>query len=91
LRAIQDISSTARAATMGAVELLLVDMEDVTAGTISDADGKVEFADKPDASNYSLVDEIAARTIVSGGKVLAVRKSDIPGGQSLAAVLRFAV
>lgn len=91
LRSTQDISQAARAATMGAIELLLVDMDDLTAGTISDADGKVEFAAAADATNYSLVDEIAARAINSGAKVLAVRKADIPGEKSLAAVLRYAV
>jgi hypothetical protein len=91
LRSTQDISQAARAATMGAIELLLVDMDDVTAGTISEDEGKVEFAAAADSTNYSLVDEIAARAINSGAKVLAVRKSDIPDGKSLAAVLRYAV
>ena len=43
------------------------------------------------STNYSLVDEIAARAINSGAKVLAVRKADIPGEKSLAAVLRYVV
>jgi hypothetical protein len=37
-----------------------------------------------------VVDEIARRVWLSGGKVLAVRRDDIPGRNSVAAVLRYA-
>ena len=37
------------------------------------------------------VDEIAARALLSGANVLGVRKENIPGGASLAAILRFPV
>ena len=40
---------------------------------------------------YGVVDEIARRTWLAGGRVLAVRREDIPGGRSLAAILRFTV
>ena len=35
--------------------------------------------------------EIATRVIRSGGRIIAVRKVDIPGGKSLAAILRYAM
>jgi hypothetical protein len=38
-----------------------------------------------------VVDEIASRVIRSGGQILGVRKTDIPGGKSLAAILRYAM
>jgi hypothetical protein len=38
-----------------------------------------------------VVDEIAARTLAMGGRVLGVRRDDIPGGGELAAILRYAV
>jgi hypothetical protein len=38
-----------------------------------------------------LVDEIASRVIASGGHVTGVRKADIPGGEVLAAILRYPV
>jgi hypothetical protein len=38
-----------------------------------------------------VVDEIASRVIRSGGRILGVRKADIPGGKSLAAILRYAI
>jgi hypothetical protein len=40
--------------------------------------------------NYGVVDEIARRVWLNGGRVLAVRCSDIPGKGSLAAILRYA-
>ena len=44
-----------------------------------------------DAVNYGVVDEIARRVWLNGGKVLAVRQDDIPEGGSLAAILRYAL
>jgi hypothetical protein len=43
-----------------------------------------------DAINYGVVDEIARRVWMDGGKVLAVRRDDIPGNGSVAAILRYA-
>jgi hypothetical protein len=38
-----------------------------------------------------VVDEIARRVLLTGGRVLAVRRQDIPGGGSAAAILRYPV
>jgi hypothetical protein len=37
------------------------------------------------------VDEIARRVLLSAGRVLAVRRDDVPGGGAVAAILRYAV
>jgi hypothetical protein len=37
---------------------------------------------------YSIVDEIAARSLLAGARVLDVRRGDIPGGGSHAAIPR---
>src|SRR5436190_19764323 len=58
-------------------------------GTVSEVDGSTTFADRPSAGSYGVVDEIARRVIHAGGRVLGVRKTDISGGKSLAAVLRY--
>jgi hypothetical protein len=89
-RATSDVSAAARAATYGAVETLLVDINEFTPGTIDDA-GKVTFTNGGGGTNYGVVDEIASRVILSSGRVLGVRTSDIPGGGPLAAILRYAV
>jgi hypothetical protein len=58
---------------------------------VDDTDGTVTFAKSANARDYGVVDEIASRVIGSGGRILGVRKADIPGGKSLAAILRYAM
>jgi hypothetical protein len=88
-RATTDIGEAARAATRGAVELLLVDIDTVVPGAIDDETGAVTFASEASAATYGVVDEIAGRAILTAAKVLAVRRGDIPDGASLAATLRY--
>ena len=90
-RATADIAQAARAATFGAVETLLVDIDEVVPGWIDRETGAVTFTEGADATTYGIVDEIAARTLGAGGEVLGVRGSDLPEGASLAAVLRYPV
>jgi hypothetical protein len=89
-RATTDIAQAARAATFGAVETLIVDMDVTVPGSI-DADGAVTFSDADDAETYGVVDEIVTRALHGGARIVAARKDDIPGGGTLAAVLRYAV
>jgi hypothetical protein len=89
-RATTDIAQTARAATMGAVDSVLMDIDEIIPGRI-DERGAIVFAKQASASNYDLVDEIAARVITNGGRVIGVRKTDIPRRESLAAILRYPV
>ena len=88
-RTTTDIAVAARAATFGAVDTLLVDIDEVVIGTVDEESGAVAFSDRPGRDSYGVVDEIAGRALVSGAKVLGVRKSDIPSGASLAAILRY--
>jgi hypothetical protein len=90
-RATTDIAQAARAATSGAVDLLLVDIDEVIPGEVDETDGSVRFAEPGEAGSYGIVDEIACRTLANGGKVLAARKADLPEGAPLAAVLRYPV
>lgn len=89
-RATTDIAQAARAATMGAVESMLVDIDEVVLGRIDD-NGAIVFAEHANASNYDLVDEIATRVIATGGRVIGVRKADIPRAVALAVILRYPV
>ena len=87
-RASADIADVARAATYGLVDTVLVDIDEVVPGYI-DENGAVTFDDTGDAVNYGVVDEIARRVLLNSGKVLAVRRGDIPGNGSVAAILRY--
>lgn len=84
-----DVATVARAATQGAVDTLLVDVDEKLPGHVDEDSGAVTFA-ADDAVSYGVVDEIARRVLLTGGRVLAVRAPDIPGGGPLAAILRYA-
>ncbi len=89
-RAVSDIAQAARAATAGAIDTLIVDMDVTVPGTVAD-DGSVTFADTDDAVTYGVVDEIVARALRSGARIVAARQGEVPGGGALAAILRYPV
>src|SRR5215471_7409400 len=88
-RASADIADVARAATYGLVDTVLVDIDEVVPGYVGE-DGSIAIDRADDAVNYGVVDEIARRVWLNGGRVLAVRRADIPGDGSVAAILRYA-
>ena len=90
-RAISDLQAIARAATFGAVDLLLVDIDEVMPGTVDETDGTVTRATKPSTASYDVFDEITGRVILASGRVLAVRRADMPDGAAVAAILRYPV
>ncbi|MFN4129675.1 MAG: hypothetical protein ACK4GC_07650 [Paracoccaceae bacterium] len=90
-RSLTDVSDVAKAATFGAVDTLLVDIDGVVPGSVDETTGAVTFDKDSTAANLGIVDEIASRVIASGGTVVAVRHDDIPGKGSLAAILRYAL
>jgi hypothetical protein len=90
-RATTDLADAARAATFGAVETLLVDIDTVVPGTVEEETGIVTLAETASAGTYGVIDEIAGRALATGARVLGVRRSDIPNQADLAAILRFPV
>ena len=76
---------------MGAIDTLLVDMDEVVPGTIAETDGRVTFSDTGGAESYDVVGEIACRALLSGARVVSARRPDIPHQASLAAILRYPV
>ncbi|MGZ4183621.1 MAG: baeRF11 domain-containing protein, partial [Solirubrobacteraceae bacterium] len=91
-RGLVDIGDVARAATFGAVDTLLIDIDEVVVpGSVDEDTGAVTLADAPTAAGYSVVDEIARRAWLAGATVLAVRQQDVPDGTSVAAILRYRI
>jgi hypothetical protein len=84
-----DVADVARAATFGAVDTVLVDIDAVVPGALDEDTGAVTFT-PDDPTSYGVVDEIARRVWLNSGRVLAVREDDIPGDQGVAAILRYA-
>ncbi len=91
LRASADLVDIARAATFGAVDTVLVDIDEVVPGLIDEETGVITFSEEADAVGYGVVDEVARRVWLTGGTVLAVRRDDIPGGGSIAAIFRYPI
>lgn len=90
-RAATDIVQVARAATFGAVDTLFADIERSMPGSIDEETGAVTFEEGASASSYGIIDEIARRVFLNGGRVLAVRSEDVPEGAAAAALLRYAI
>ncbi|WP_067701117.1 baeRF11 domain-containing protein [Nocardia jejuensis] len=90
-RGLVDLSDIARAATFGMVDTLLVDIDSSVPGTLAPQDGAVTF-DSPATAveGADVLDEIARRVILTGGRVLAVRSDDVPDKGKAAAILRYA-
>lgn len=90
-RAATDLTDVARAATFGAVDTLMVDIDTSPSGFVDEQDGTVTLDSEDDAVNYGVIDEIARRVLNAGGRVLALRREDIPGQGTIAAILRYPV
>jgi hypothetical protein len=88
-RALSDVAEVARAASFGAVETLLVDIDAVVQGSVNDQTGAITFARAARGDVHDVTDEIARRAWLSGARVLAVRRRDLPGRGALAAILRY--
>jgi hypothetical protein len=87
-RTLTDLADVARAATFGAVHTVLADIDAVVPGTVDEDTGAVTLA-ADGVTSYGVVDEIARRVWVNSGRVLAVRRDDVPGDQGVAAILRY--
>jgi hypothetical protein len=90
-RASDDLAAIARAATFGAVDTAFVDIDETVPGFVDEADGALTLDNADDAVNYGVVDEIARRVLLARGRVLAVRREDVPGEGPAAAILRYPV
>ena len=88
-RGLTDIAEVARAATLGMVDTVFVDIDDTVWGRIDDTTGTVTFCDATDTEAYGVIDEISRRVWAAGGKVMAVRGDEVPEGGPVAAILRY--
>jgi hypothetical protein len=88
-RASADPVTVARAAFLGAVDTLLVDIDAALVGRIDPATGRIDASAAAD--DGGLVDDIARYVIRGGGRVLALRAADLPDGQEVAALFRHPV
>jgi hypothetical protein len=90
-RFLGDVADVARAATFGAVDTLLVDIDAAVPGTVDERTGAVTFAGGATGDVHDVSDEITRRAWLTDARVLAVRNDDIPGHGPVAAILRYAL
>lgn len=83
-RVLEDMADIARAATAGAVDTLIVDRDNGERGLVADS-GALAL----DPAGGLVVDELARRTVLTGGRVLAVEAGRLPGASPTTAVLRY--
>jgi hypothetical protein len=84
-----DGSYAAHAAIAGAVEKLLVDLDALIPGFVSEFDGSVSYAASDTPKAYGVVDEVARRALLTGAYVLAARRQELPLRSPLVAILRY--
>ncbi|MFE3291121.1 hypothetical protein [Rhodococcus sp. NPDC059234] len=89
-RAQTDLTDIGRSATFGLVDTLFVDIDSFVPGTIDPESGVVELTGDDTGFGYGVIDEMARRTLLQGGRILAVRAEDVPEGAQAAAILRYA-
>src|ERR1700681_1106741 len=88
-RATTDVSYAAHAATAGAIDQLLVDLDAVIPGLVSDIDGSVTYSASDDAETYSVVSEVARRALYTGARGLGGGKEELPDQAPLPPILRY--
>lgn len=88
-RTTTEVSYAAHAATAGAIDELLVDLDAVVPGVVSEDDGSVTYASADDAEVYGVVDEIARRALCTGAQVLGARRDELPERTPVLAILRY--
>ncbi len=85
-----DLATIAKLVIRGQISHLLVDIDTVQYGTLSEL-GEITTSDTRSASTYDLIDEIIIRVIENGGEILGVRQTDnVPEElMPIAAILRW--
>ena len=89
-RATSKVTDIARSSTFGGVDTLLVNMDATLSGSVDEENGTVSYQDAG-AGSYDILSELAARTLMTGGRVLSVRQDDLPEQEPVAALLRHPV
>ena len=84
-----DISEALRAAEHGRVESLFIPKNRQVWGRYDRENDSIEISKDHPAGAQDLLDLAAAKTMRNGGDVYAMVQDEMPGGEWLAAVLRY--
>jgi hypothetical protein len=87
--ATDNVEKLARAAVVGQIDTLMVELSAPVYGRIDSDTGAVERHEEASFDGYNILDKIAALTARYGGEVLALEPDQMPVEGQVAAVLRF--
>jgi hypothetical protein len=88
-KTLDGVADVVRAATIGRIDTLFVPKGVQVWGLVDEASGLVELHDEPATRDQDMLDLAAVQTLVNGGTLFTVDKQDVPGGNTVAAVLRY--
>ena len=88
-QASHQIEEVVAAAHYGRIDILFTPLTKQLWGTFDQQTGTVNLETESTPDNNDLLDMAAIQTILNGGTVYAVPASDMPAGQSLAAIFRY--
>jgi len=86
-RASSDVAQIGRAVSAGAVHTLMFDIDGAVYGRVDEQTGALHLEQEASASTYDIVDELMGQTILYDGRVIGVRRGDLPDPTSPAAAL----
>lgn len=72
-----DVADIARAAVIGAVDVLMYDFVVDIPGRLDNATGEVTYASDGQADAYDVLSRIAMKVLATGGEVVAVRRNEV--------------
>jgi DNA-binding transcriptional MocR family regulator len=79
------------AATFGAIDLLLIGIDDVVPGTVEEIEGSAALETQPDATTCGAIYEVAGGANPTGSTVSVARRKDVSDGAAVATILLHAV
>ncbi len=84
-----DLEASLTAAQEGRVEVLFVSLSEQRWGKADTETGRITVNEEPEPGDEDLLDLAAVRTLLASGTVYALPSDQIPGGTSVAAILRY--
>jgi hypothetical protein len=88
-RVAAELKTVVKAAKYGQVDTLFVPLSIHRWGRFEQEGDRVKLDEKPSRENEDLLNFAAAQTILNAGQVYALQPEDMPGGEDLAAILRY--
>jgi hypothetical protein len=88
-RTMADLTTVVPAAYEGRVDTIFVDVHATQWGTFDPSDREVRLDNPAHRGDEDLVDLVSTQTLLHGGEVHTLQPDEMPGGGSVAAVLRY--